>query len=89
MDERLVVDANEVLVEEPVHEAIPDACNRNLPLLRVIHAEGEIGTVPVRSVRQFAVQLRKILFQIETKVLQLERALLPAHESLPAAPENR
>ena len=34
------------------------------------------------------VQLREILLQVKTEMLQLGRALLAAHESLPAAPES-
>ncbi len=71
-----------------MHETISDARDRNFSSLRVVHAEGTIKAMPVRSVTQFTVQLREILLQMEAEVLQLGRALLPALKPLPAAPES-
>lgn len=87
-DEGLVVDCDQMIVEKPVDEAVPDARDDDLPSLRIVHAKGQIRTVPICSVTQFTVQFREVLLKMKAKMLQFWRVFLPSDESKPAMPES-
>ncbi len=78
-----------MLVQKPVNETIFDARDDDISSLRIVHAKGKIGTVPVRSVTQFAMQFREVLLKMKTKVFKLCGSFLPTSESKPTMPESR
>lgn len=89
MQERAIVELNELIVEETVHETITHGCDGDHATLRIAHLEYSVGAMAVCPAREVVLEREEMLLEVVRKVLESLCPLLPGAESLPAVPESR
>ena len=88
VQERSVVDTDEFVVENAVHEAVTDGGHGDPPSLVIADRERPVRAMTVGAAAEIFVKLLKVLLKAVPELLEFSSVLLAPHEGKPVPIEN-
>lgn len=86
VDESFVVNIDQIIINEPVDDPIPDACHGNFPLFVIANNKFFIPAVAIRFILKVCKKLGEIFFQTVLEFMQFRGLSFSFSESKPALP---